>query len=201
MAFLNAIGDWLEGSGWVAIIIKSNINTPGRADSLLKGNNPKKCRYAFQVTIAALSMLLKDSFANQTSDLSIKDWMKKCKSTSSTFSYWLTLIEMISVLLMFIKSVRISDFEMFIQSLELIVPWMFALDHTNYARLLPVFINDLKLLQIKHPKIHKEFLEGRFTIRKTFNKFSNIGIDQAHEQNNKLVKIEGGPSTCYSFFH
>ena len=59
MAFLNAIGDWLESSGWVEIIIKSEINTPGRADALLKGNLPKRCRYAHHVSCASLSFLLK----------------------------------------------------------------------------------------------------------------------------------------------
>jgi hypothetical protein len=44
MAFAAAIGDWLESSGWVEIIIKSEINTPGRADSLLTGKHPKRSR-------------------------------------------------------------------------------------------------------------------------------------------------------------
>ena len=41
------------------------------------------------------------------------------------------------------------------------------------------------------PSVYKEFIEGHFTVRKTINCFSNISIDQAHEQNNKLVKIDG----------
>ena len=53
MAFLNAIGDWLKSSGWVEIIIKSEINTPGRADALLKGNHSKRCRYTHQVSCAS----------------------------------------------------------------------------------------------------------------------------------------------------
>jgi hypothetical protein len=38
MNFLSAIGDWLEGSGWVELLTKSSINTPGRAESMLRGN-------------------------------------------------------------------------------------------------------------------------------------------------------------------
>ena len=69
---------------------------------------------------------------------------------------------------------------------------MFTLDHTNYARWLPVFINDLKKLPTEHPSIHEEFLKGHFTVTKSYKNFSSIAKDQAHEQNNKLVKIEGG---------
>ena len=35
------------------------------------------------------------------------------------------------------------------------------------------------------------FKKGYFTVKRSNRTFSNIGIDQAHEQNNKLVKIHG----------
>ena len=47
-------------------------------------------------------------------------------------------------------------------------------------------------MQRKHPKIYAEFDKGNFTVRKTDSKFSNIAIDQAHEQNNAIVKGDGG---------
>ena len=66
------------------------------------------------------------------------------------------------------------------------------MDHTNYARWLPIFIQDLKMLPSRHPSIHKEFEEGNFTVRKTRKAFSAIAEDQAHEQNNKAIKVDGG---------
>lgn len=93
---------------------------------------------------------------------------------------------------MLVRSIREGDFHMFVRSLEDIAPWMFALDHVHYARLLPVLINDLKLLPLKHPSIYKEFLEGKFVFQKTKRAFSCLAEDQAHEQNNKIVKIDGG---------
>ena len=35
--------------------------------------------------------------------------------------------------------------------------------------------------------------EGHFTLKKPNHAFSDIGTGQAHEQNNKIVKTEGGP--------
>ena len=66
------------------------------------------------------------------------------------------------------------------------------MDHTNYARWLPVHVRDMASLGERHPCVLQEFLNGRFTVRKTKNPFSAMAIDQAHEQNNAHVKGEGG---------
>ena len=42
MAFLNAINDWLEGSGWVTIIDRVGMTTVGRIDSFLSGSKSKE---------------------------------------------------------------------------------------------------------------------------------------------------------------
>ena len=66
---------------------------------------------------------------------------------------------------------------------------MFSLDHLHYTRWLTVFIKDLEQL---NPEVLNAFKKGYFTLKPIKRIFSNIGIDQAHEQNNKLVKIHGG---------
>ena len=71
------------------------------------------------------------------------------------------------------------------------LPWMFALDHTHYSRWLPVFLEDLKKLN-KNKAVYQNFLQGFFTVSRSNRKFSRMGIDQAHEQNNKIVKVDGG---------
>ena len=63
------------------------------------------------------------------------------------------------------------------------MPWFFSLS---------VHIQDMYLLDTKHPFIAERFREGKFTISKTQNKFSSIAIAHAHEQNNKCVKGDGG---------
>ena len=45
----------------------------------------------------------------------------------------------------------------------------------------------------KHPHVYKESTSGgKFTVQKTANAFSSIPLDYAHEQNNELIKGEGG---------
>ena len=76
--------------------------------------------------------------------------------------------------------------------LSKLIPWMFSLNHTNYARWLPVHIRDMIALPVSHPAIHREFQAGKFTVKKTRRPFSCIALDQAHEQNNAMIKGDGG---------
>ena len=66
------------------------------------------------------------------------------------------------------------------------------MDHTNYARWLSVHHRDMCVLQSTHPDVYKHFSEGCFTVHKTTRQFSDIALDQAHEQVNAEVKGEGG---------
>ena len=95
-----------------------------------------------------------------------------------------------ATLLNFTQSLRSGNFHKYIDSMQQILPWMFALDHTNYARWLPVHLHDMKTLDIKNPQVYKSFVEGRFVIAKSARRFSALPIDHAHEQNNKIVKSQ-----------
>ena len=53
-------------------------------------------------------------------------------------------------------------------------------------------IKDMLALPSKHPEIDRELQSGKFTVQKTANAFSAIPLDQAHEQNNELIKGDGG---------
>ena len=70
------------------------------------------------------------------------------------------------------------------------MPLLFALDHVNYARLMPVFIRDMKSL----PESIKDEFENcsHWVLSKTTNKFFAIPFDQGQEQENKIVKGSGG---------
>ena len=192
MAYMCALGDWLDGSGWIDIFQKANINTPGRIESFLKGSNVKRSRYAHQVSLSSLVAISRKAFESQEEIASYDDWKNEQRKKSINAQFWFTVIEMEILLFMFVRSLRQADFDLFVRSLRDIIPWMFALDHVHYARWLPVFLEDLLALPSEQRHTFECFLKGYFTIKKSNRDFSNIGIDQAHEQNNKLVKIDGG---------
>ena len=57
---------------------------------------------------------------------------------------------------------------------------------------MPVHLHDLGALQKRRPEVYQELVKRAFTVRKSCRSFSAIAIDQAHEQNNALVKGDGG---------
>ena len=65
--------------------------------------------------------------------------------------YWLTDIELESLLLIFIKSLRLAGFSLFVTYLKEMIIWMCSLDHTQYARLMSVFIKDF----LKFPSMYQ----------------------------------------------
>ena len=51
MAFLSALGEWLDKSGWVKCLSNASVTTSGIAESFLSGIKVSKSRYAHQVTV------------------------------------------------------------------------------------------------------------------------------------------------------
>ena len=92
----------------------------------------------------------------------------------------------------YVRSLRTGDFLLYIQVLGKLVPWVFALIHHTYARLLPVHIRDMITLKEKHPTMLKQFLKGHFVVQKSNRRFSMMALDQNHEQQNQIIKAEGG---------
>ena len=87
----------------------------------------------------------------------------------------------------FVKAHSENNFALYVEALGS-APWSFALDHTNYARWLPIHIRDMKCL----PGPVQESLRKCWVISKSSNTFSSIPIDQAQKQNNARVKGSGG---------
>ena len=96
-------------------------------------------------------------------------------------------------ILAFVCSIRTSNLKLYVDSLGHLVPWFFALDHTNhYARWLPVHIRDMLALPKTCPEVYNNFCNGAFRSNKTQRKFSSIVLVEAHEKLNAHVKGDGG---------
>lgn len=118
-------------------------------------------------------------------------WIKE-KEKHPHFLYWSTVLELELLVLDLVRSIREGKFLLYVQLLSKLVPWMFALDLTNYSRWLPVHIKDLVQIQEMHPSVYSKFEEGFFVVQKTQHHFSKIALDQNHEQMNEVIKGDGG---------
>ena len=147
--FIEAIGDWLEGSGWVEMYVYSKITTSGKPDGFLNCSGKagiKQARYAHQVTLAVLISLARSSFEEQSDFAEYSAWKEHIESNYPTAKYWFHVIDMEILLFMFLRSLRESNFEMFLTTFEEMLPWLAALDHINYVRWGSVFLDDMKHL-------------------------------------------------------
>ena len=198
MALLSAMGDWLNGSGWVAVMATANVTTEGRADALQKGSHTSRAQWAHQVTAAALYILQKRAYAvyqdesSSENTLTFEDWNQQMGAAHPQFEYWYKVFNLELLFLQFLRSQREANFLLYVETLGKIIPWMFALDHIHYARWLTVHVIDLLQLQNRCPDVHADFFGGNFVTQKTSHKFSALAHDQVHEQQNAIVKGDGG---------
>ena len=198
-AALSTVGDWLKGSGWTSSLVQADVTTPGTADSFLKVSHITRTRRALQITLTSLFILKKKAYENYRLTLeenevavSFEIWCKELASRSPHFRYREIVMEMESCILTFVHSLGERNFDMYLDAPTEFVPWLFALDHTNYARRIPVHLKDMVNVSDRHPEIANEFDAGHFTAQMTSRLFSAIALDQAHEQVNACIKGDGG---------
>ncbi len=119
--------------------MQANIAGTGTADSFIKASHVTKTQHAHQVTGASLHTLLHRAYTAYTSEaiqagtevISLERWCEVRAQESVQFS-WLTTLSLEITLLLFIRSLREGNFQLYMESLTQIVPWMLALDHTLF---------------------------------------------------------------------
>ena len=151
------------------------------------------------VVASSLYVLLQKAYAKYSEGLNdgddlllFDDWCAQQVSAVPQFQFWYIALQLELLLLVFIRSLRQANFKLYIDTLHKMLPWFFALNHTNYARWLPVHLRDMSALQQTAPGVFLQFEKGLFTVHKSPRRFSAIAIYQAHEENNGMVKGDGG---------
>ena len=196
MAVLSMLGKWLEGSGWSSALVDAGIATSGRAEALLSAFHVKRTRYAHQVTAASLHILQDDAYKDfcMTSQVSLSftAWCSKKAEQCPQFYYWSNVMELELLMNMYIRSLWEGNFDLYVATLNKLVPWFFALDHVHYACWLPVHIRDMIAFKTMHPSIYSEFQKGNCVVQWFVHTFSCMALDQSHEQSNKCLKGDGG---------
>ena len=73
--------------------------------------------------------------------------------------------------MIYVRAIREGNFQQYVEALTEIVPWVFALDHTHYARWITVHLRDMVSLKYLHPEIYAEFVKGNFVVKKSQHVF------------------------------
>ena len=72
-------------------------------------------------------------------------------------AFWQSYIDMVQVLLDFIKAIRIGDWDLHLQTCEQMLVWMHAYDRTNYSRHFTYYWASQQKLEIRFQSINQEF--------------------------------------------
>ena len=123
-----------------------------------------------------------------------EDFSLFLESCGPNATFWSDFIDMVQLLLGFVRSSRTRNWPMHIQCLQEMLPWITAYDRTNYSRYLPVYILDMLCLSSTHPDAHDQLMSGEFAVQLSSNSaFSRIPHDQTIEVTiNKDTKTSGG---------
>jgi hypothetical protein len=115
------------------------------------------------------------------------------KANQPLFQVIRQYMQMVMEMLLFIGSVRTGNWEMHLSSLEVFTKYFFAHDKLNYARMIPVYLADMKELKTSDPAIYEELLTGNWVVNKNAEvPFCAIGADHGLEQVNRSMKVSGG---------
>ena len=115
------------------------------------------------------------------------------KAVSLLFSFWDTYIELVKLLLQFIRAERDGHWKLHLETTSRMVPYFYAMDRTNYSRWLPVYLFDMYQLPQKFPEVHEEFLKGNHAVSRSAQPYSRVWTDMALEQSINLdSKKRGG---------
>jgi hypothetical protein len=198
MILFDILGDWLAGSGWICAITNSGISTSGVADSFILITNLAKPRWIHQVIALALYVCLHRAYDEYVLNIDLIDevldidkWIILQNESQPQFNYWYQILQFELLALQYVHSIRMGDFSTYLATIEHLIPWVFALDHLNYACNLPINLRDMYNLKQLHPLIY-EFNSGRFVAHKSKHAFSAIALDQNLEQLIGDVKGKGG---------
>ncbi|KAJ8872245.1 hypothetical protein PR048_025847 [Dryococelus australis] len=170
MAALKMLGNLLEKSRRVEVLVEAEVATGGTAYSFLKVAHITGTRSAHQMK--------RHNLRNGV----------VAEKMHPQFKYWSTVFEMELIILVLVRSFRLTSFQMYLNALHELAPWFHVLDHINYARCISVHLTDMANLPMQHPSMDA----GCCTVHKTTNTFSSIPIGQAHKQNHALIKGEAG---------
>ena len=107
--------------------------------------------------------------------------------------FWQSYLDMVQILLDFVKSIRLPDWNLYLQSTERMLIWIHAYDKINYARHFSYYWYSQQKIQNKFPVIYQQFQQGNFSTRRTKGKFNMLPPDQVIEQT--INKDNKGPGS------
>ncbi|CAH0555054.1 unnamed protein product [Brassicogethes aeneus] len=99
-----------------------------------------------------------------------------------TAQYYLQYTELVNIYLRFSRSIRCSNFELYLNSISEICDYFFAFNLPNYSKWAALYLNNLIKLKTDNSPLLMEFREGAFGVRRTKSCLGRSPVDLTLEQ-------------------
>ena len=109
-------GEIIKGSGLEKILSSNDLSIIGTS-AIVDVNDIKRARYCLQVAACTVFRKLKDAFVQSNSLLPILDWLQHRSKESEMCFYWKLILDFQVLVLVFIRSIRKGNFQVYIESL------------------------------------------------------------------------------------
>ena len=98
-------------------------------------------------------------------------------------------MDMVSILLLFIRAQRDGVWDLHMYAFRRMLPFFFRYDHTHYARWGTIYLAEMNCLP---PEVLQEFQAGNFVVKESGRKFNQVSPDHSQEWLNGTGKKSGG---------
>ena len=110
-----------------------------------------------------------------------------------TSKLWLQYLQMVAILLMFIKAERTGNWKLHLKAVHDMLPYLAASGHNNYTKSLYLYLKDMDRLEQVHPEVYQHFLNGLHVVRRTDRFWAGLSPDLIIEQVlMRSIKTTGG---------
>ena len=104
------------------------------------------------------------------------------RESSDTFAFWIDYINMVMLLLDYIRAEREGQWKKHLSAVTAMLPYFFVTDHQNYAKWCSVYVADMNLLEQSSAEALEAFNEGHHVVSRSGKPFSAVWSDMALEQ-------------------
>ena len=126
----------------------------------------------------------------------LKEGLKRmvCSLESSkTASLWLQYLEMIDILRNFIRAQRTGKWELYLQSLSDMLPYLAASGHNHYTKCVWIYLQQMSKLEDDNPTLYRHFILGLHVVRRSDRLWAGLPTDLVIEQAlMRTLKTTGG---------
>ena len=134
----------------------------------LMNNSPS----VHQVCQSEIIQKLKESLKNKVCSL----------QSSRTASLWLQYLDIIDILRNFIRAQHTGNWELHLQSLSNMLPYLAASGHNHYTKCVWIYLQQMSKLEDEHPAVYRHFIKGLHAVRRSDRLWAGLPTDLVIEQ-------------------